>query len=357
MSEKFLQIQVLAGFLEIEPYVLLGILALSTWLFYKFFLQDISDERHRNLHHHFSVLTRHFVLLSVFFISYLAARQVESEVTAAGLIAPYLGLLTFLWGAIVFVKSCRLWVLQYLFLGSMREGVPLLMVNVFTLLLSIAIAFWAASRLFALQLGPLLATSAAFSIILGLALQDTLGNLFAGISLQFDRNFEIGDWLEVVNGVQKAVGQVKEISWRSVLLVGFSDELITIPNRIMAQAQISNFSPPDQPIVRSQVFRLPYAAPLEQARELLERAAAEVAEVRGLPAPFAYVSESAESWMTVKLIYFIDSYGSQFTVGDKVLRKGVEILAKNGIALARPELMITSPESRDERTDRPDRQV
>lgn len=344
MSEKFLQMQVLAGFLEIEPYVLLGILALSTWIFYKFFLQDVSEERHRNLGNHFRVLARHFILLTVFFAVYLAAHRAAGEMPAAERIEPYLGLLAFLWGAIVFVKSCRLWVLQYMFLGSMREGVPLLMVNVFTLLLSIALAFWAASRLFGLQLGPLLATSAAFSIILGLALQDTLGNLFAGISLQFDKNFEIGDWVEVVNGVQKAVGQVKEISWRSVVLVGFSDELITLPNRLMAQAQISNFSPPDQPIVRSQMFRLAYGAPIDQARELLERAAAEVAEVRGLPAPFAYVVESAESWLTVKLIYFIDSYGAQFTIGDKVVRKGVEILAKNGIELARPELKLQSAE-------------
>lgn len=255
-------------------------------------------------------------------------------------VAPYLGFFAFLWGVIVFVRTCRLWVLQYLFLQATREGVPLLIVNVFSLLLSIAIAFWAVSRLFGLQLGPLLATSAAFSIILGLALQDTLGNLFAGISLQFDKNFEIGDWVEVTQGIQKAVGQVKEISWRSVLLVGVSDELITLPNRLMATAQIANFSPPHQPIVRSQVFRLPYSAPLEQAKDLLERAASEISEIRGLPAPHAYVSDSTDSWVTVKLIYFIDSYGAQNVAGDKVLRKGIDILSRHGIELARTQYEI-----------------
>jgi small-conductance mechanosensitive channel len=81
---------------------------------------------------------------------------------------------------------------------------------------------------------------------------------------------------------------------------------------------------------------------MEQVTDLLERAAAEVSEVRGLPAPYAYVQDSAESWMTVKLIYFIDSYGAQFVVGDKVLRKGIEVLGRNGIELARPELRVRS---------------
>ncbi|MBX2986517.1 MAG: mechanosensitive ion channel family protein [Bdellovibrionaceae bacterium] len=339
-TDKFLQVQVLYSFLEAEPYVLLGLLAFSCWLFYYFFLQDVSEERHRNLKRHFQTLTRHFLLLTVFFGLFLFCREGADQLTTLQRLAPYFGFFAFLWGAIVFVKSCRLWVLQYLFMQSMREGVPLLIVNVFSLLLSGAIAFWAVSRLFGLQLGPLVATSAAFSIILGLAMQDTLGNLFAGISLQIDKNFEIGDWVEVVNGIQRCTGQVKEISWRSVLLVGFSDELITVPNRVMAQAQISNFSPPDQPIVRSQLFRLPYGANVDLAKDLLERAAAEISEIRGLPAPLAYVHESTDSWLGVKLIYFLDSYGAQFTVGDKVLRKGVDSLAQNGIQLARTEYII-----------------
>lgn len=340
-SGPFLQVDVLYTFLGLEPYFLLGLLVLSCWLFYKFFLGDLSEERHRNLQGHFRTLSRHFLILSVFFALFVLSHEGASQ-GASGLdrLAPYFGLFAFLWGMILFVKTCRLWVLQYLFLQSTREGVPLLIVNVFSLLLSIALAFWAASRLFGLQLGPLLATSAAFSIILGLALQDTLGNLFAGIALQFDKNFEIGDWVEVTQGLQKTVGQVKEISWRSVLLIGLSDELITLSNRAMATAQIANFSPPDQPIVRSQIFRIPYGAPVEKAIDLLERAASEISEIRGLPAPHAYVHETSDSWLTVKLIYFIDSYGAQYRAGDKVVRKGIDILSQHGIDLARTEYHI-----------------
>jgi small-conductance mechanosensitive channel len=60
----------------------------------------------------------------------------------------------------------------------------------------------------------LVATSAALSIILGLALQETLANVFAGLALILERPFEPGDWIQF--GTR--VGQVKEVSWRAVKL-------------------------------------------------------------------------------------------------------------------------------------------
>ena len=342
MLDKFLQLQTLYSFVDLEPYILLAILVLSNWLIYKVFLRNVSEERHRNIRGHLAQLFRNFVFMSVLFVTFLFIHRGETDFQILMRFSPYIGLLTLAWGAIVFVRSTRLLVLEYLFMGSMQSGVPLLVVNIFSLILSVVLVFWMASKIFGLQLAPLLATSAAFSVILGLALQDTLGNIFAGISLQMDRNYGIGDWLEVTNGPQKAIGQVKEISWRSTVLMGFSDEIITLPNRAVAQSQIANFSPANQPIIRSQFFRIAHDAPIEKAKELLEGACNGIQEVRSLPAPFAYIIETTESWISVKLIYFIDSYGAQFVVGDKVLLKGIEALTENGIDLAQTQLRVQS---------------
>ncbi|KHD88822.1 MAG: hypothetical protein OM95_06790 [Bdellovibrio sp. ArHS] len=335
MAEKFIKIQALYGLLELEPFVLLGCLIAITWVFYKFFLKEASEERHRSIRNHFRTLLRHYIVLSFLFLLFIFLQTSEPQIGTVAKITPYVAIVTFLWGNVVFVKTSRLIVLQYLFLGSMKHGVPLLLVNIFSLLLSIVLLFWGVTHVFGLQVGPLLATSAAASVILGLALQDTLGNLFAGISLQLDRNFEIGDWLEIVSGIQKTTGQVREITWRSTTLVGFSDELITLPNRFMANATISNFSPPETPIVRSQVFRLAYGENVELAKQVLERTVAGIGEIRGIPAPWAYVNESNENWIQIKIIYFLDNYGSQFNVGDKVLIRGIEALRAANLKLAR----------------------
>ncbi|KYG61260.1 mechanosensitive ion channel family protein [Bdellovibrio bacteriovorus] len=335
MAEKFIKIQALYGLLELEPFILLGCLIAITWVFYKFFLKEASEERHRSIRNHFRTLVRHYIVLSFLFLVFIFLQTSEPQIGNVAKVTPYIAIVTFLWGNVVFVKTSRLIVLQYLFLGSMKHGVPLLLVNIFSLILSIVLLFWGVTHVFGLQVGPLLATSAAASVILGLALQDTLGNLFAGISLQLDRNFEIGDWLEIVSGIQKTTGQVREITWRSTTLVGFSDELITLPNRFMANATISNFSPPETPIVRSQVFRLAYGENVELAKQVLERTVAGIGEIRGIPAPWAYVNESNENWIQIKIIYFLDNYGSQFNVGDKVLIRGIEALRAANLKLAR----------------------
>lgn len=340
MPNKFLQTSALYQLLDIESFILITLFGLSAFLFYRFFLKNVTESRHKGIQAHLRNLFQHFILLSIFFALYVLFSQSAGEYKTAQRLLPYMGLLSFVWGAIVFVKTSRLLVLQYLFLGSMKAGVPLLLVNIFSLILSITIAFWSANTLLGLQLTPLIATSAAFSLILGLALQDTLGNLFAGISLQLDKTFEMGDWVEIMNGSNKIVGQVKELSWRSTVLAGFSDESITIPNKLMAQSQVSNFSPDGEPIVRSQIFRVPYGCDYSKACSLLESAASQISDLRGIPSPFAFISETNEHGAFIKLVYFIEDYGRQYRIGDQVQRKGLEILSQNQIPAYRPTYQV-----------------
>jgi small-conductance mechanosensitive channel len=339
MAEKLIKTQNLYSILDPEPYFLLCALLLLAWLFYKLFLKDVSDERHLNLRGHFKNIFHHFLVFSTFFSVYILISQSFPE-SGLGRALPYLGVMTLGWGMIVFVKTCRLIILQYLFLGSMKAGVPVLIVNIFSLILSILLALWSGNQIFGFQVAPLLATSAAFSIILGLAIQDTLGNLFAGISLQVDKSFEIGDWLEVVTGTQKTVGQVKEISWRATMLIGLSDEKITIPNRALASALISNFSTGDQPIVRSQVFKLKYGVDIEHAKQCLIESTKEVKSILTYPEPLALISESNESWISIKLVYFIENYGSQYAIADQVMNSALKYLIANGIEISPSRLEI-----------------
>lgn len=341
MNEKWINLKPLEELLSLEPYLLLGSLLLVTWAFYRFFLIDLSDERHKSLRTAYGNLLRHFIVLSLLLGAFLFLNNAFEDDSPLRRITPYVALLTFAWGAVVFVKTTRTLVLQYLFMGAMKSGVPLIIVNIFSIMLSIVLTFWIISQVFGVNLAPLLATSAAFSLILGFALQDTLGNLFAGISLQVDRSYEIGDWLEIQEGLQKTVGQVKEITWRSTMLAGLSDEVVTLPNRRMANAVLSNFSPPDQPIIRGQNFKLPVGADSAKAIEVLEKVASEIFEIRGIPAPFAYVNEVTENWVQVRLVYFIDSYGAQYAVGDKILRKSLEALERNNLPVAKQRFEVS----------------
>jgi small-conductance mechanosensitive channel len=324
----------LYALIDFEIYIFLLIFTSVGYLFYKLLLKNASPERHQILTNHLKDLSMHALILSVFYFLFNVLYSAEPDLLITKKILPYISTLTYLWGCLLFVKTSRLHVLQYLFLGSMRAGVPVLLVNIFSLLLSIAILFWSASRIFGFQLTPLLATSAAFSIVLGLALQDTLGNLFAGISLQIDKTFEIDDWLEVQNGTVKVTGQVKELTWRSTLLIGFSDEKITLPNKLIASAQVSNFSPENLPIIRSQLFKIDHRADTQFVKDLLFQAVQQVPEVKSKPEPYPFIQEITENWISIKIIYYLDHFGKQFSTGDLVLEKCLQVLKENQIQLA-----------------------
>jgi small-conductance mechanosensitive channel len=199
---------------------------------------------------------------------------------------------------------------------------------------------WIGAEIFNVRLTPLLATSAIFSLVLGLALQDTLGNLFAGVALQFDKPYEIGDWIEIQTGTQKWVGQVYDISWRATVLIAFGEEAITVPNRIMGQAQIANFATKYRPIMRNLLFRLPFDVEISRAKELLIKAAVSVPEIRKTPSPVVIITETTESWINFKLLYFIDNFGLQYRIADYIQSRVLDELRKGGISLAKAQIII-----------------
>lgn len=323
----------LYNLIDFEVFVLLVNFFILTFLFYRFFLKNVTAERHESLKNHFKNIFKYLVLLTALYLIYNLI-SISDDFFIQKKVMPYAGSLVFFLGVFVFIKTFRLMVLQYLFLGSMRAGVPLLLVNIFSLLLSIIIFFASLSKIFGIDLTPILATSAAFSIVLGLALQDTLGNLFAGISLQVDKSFELGDWVEVQNGLVKIIGKVYELSWRSTVLVGLTDEMITLPNKLVASCQISNFSLEKGCIIRSQQFKIKIGTSTEFAKKIIEQELHQIKEIYPHPEPFAYIHELTENWIGIKAIYAIDDYGKQYIIGDQVYEKVLLALKANNIPLA-----------------------
>jgi small-conductance mechanosensitive channel len=83
------------------------------------------------------------------------------------------------------------------------------------------------------DLAGLVAALGLSSIVIGLALQDTLGSIMSGIALLFERPFSVGDWLRVGD----LVGQVIDINWRSVRLQTLEREMVIIPHKLIVTVQ------------------------------------------------------------------------------------------------------------------------
>ncbi len=91
--------------------------------------------------------------------------------------------------------------------------------------------------------GTLIATSGVFAVILGLAMQSTLSDLFSGLALNIGSAYGIGDWLILSNGIE---GKVVETNWRATHLLNGSNDLVVVPNADLAKARLVNLSSPER---------------------------------------------------------------------------------------------------------------
>ena len=96
---------------------------------------------------------------------------------------------------------------------------------------------------FNVPVGTLIATSGAVAIVLGLALQSTLADVFSGISLNLSRPYAVGDWLVLGDGIE---GKVVETNWRATHLLTGANDLVIVPNSDLAKARLTNLSSPEQ---------------------------------------------------------------------------------------------------------------
>lgn len=122
---------------------------------------------------------------------------------------------------------------------------------------------------FRAPIGTLVATSGVVAIIFGLALQNTLGDVFSGIALILGRPFAIGDWIVLGDGTE---GRVIENNWRSTFLLTGAHNVVVLPNSARAKVGLTNLSRPDETHQIALSIRLAADHPPRRIEETVQRA-------------------------------------------------------------------------------------
>ncbi|MBB3916876.1 mechanosensitive ion channel family protein [Rhizobium fabae] len=94
---------------------------------------------------------------------------------------------------------------------------------------------------FAVPVGGLLATSGVIAIVLGLALQSSLSDVFSGVAVGTERPYSPGDLVWVEGGIE---GRVVQVNWRSTHIATLNGDVAIVPNSVMAKARLVNHSLP-----------------------------------------------------------------------------------------------------------------
>ncbi len=181
----------------------------------------------------------------------------------------------------------------------------------------------------------LLTTLGIGSLAVALALQDTLGNFFAGLYLHADRPLRIGDYIRIDTGHE---GIVVHVGWRSTHLRTRANNTVVVPNEKLSKAVITNYSEPDPRASFTLTVTVPYATDLERVERLLleavERARADVPGLLPDPPPAVRLIPGFDATgLKLSLTGWLRMLTDQEQAEDTIRRHILALFRAAGIAL------------------------
>ena len=149
----------------------------------------------------------------------------------------------------------------------------------------------------------LVATSTVVSVILGLALQDTLGNFFAGLSIHIEQPFQILDAIKVAN----TIGRVEAVTWRTTTIRTNDNSTVVFPNSKVAREalEVYRLNNLNRRILRTPA---PYHIAPQKVIPLIRDAVASIPNVAAERTPVVRIGDFADSSVIYEILYWTKDY-------------------------------------------------
>jgi hypothetical protein len=187
---------------------------------------------------------------------------------------------------------------------------------------------------FMLPVAALVTTSGVAIAIIGFALRDMIASLFAGVALNLERPYQIGDWIEVEGS---GVGQVLEVGWLTTRAVTRDGIGIVIPNAKLAAAPFRNYSQPAAAWRDSIAITLDYQLAGERVERILLAAMDAVPQVAAQRQRPDVKIERVDEWGVRWLArYWVSDYGAMPETRYAVQRSVLHHLHHAGIVIPYP---------------------
>ena len=178
----------------------------------------------------------------------------------------------------------------------------------------------------------LLTTSAVSAVVIGFALQDTLGNAFAGLAIQSEKPFNIGHWIRVGD----FEGRVAEVTWRATKLRTKSGNFVVLPNNIVSKEAITNYSEPASPTRLEIEVGASYLAAPTAVKAAIAEAIANAPRALKAPAPDILLVGFADSAMTYRARFWVEDYEKDEAARDEVRSAVYYAFQRHGIEIPWP---------------------
>ena len=222
-------------------------------------------------------LLRTYILpLGALLLLLVQAMQVSGETTPVRVVATVFGFVVL----VLLLSSMNATMFQGAPEGSWRKRIPSIFLDVARFaLIAIGVGIMLA-YIWGANVGGLFTALGVTSIVLGLTLQNSVGQIISGLLVLFEQPFQLGDWIETPT----ARGRVVEVNWRATH-IDTGSGLLIMPNSVLAAASFTNFSRP--PGTHSLSVKTTFAIddPPDDVIAMLNRVAAMLPQLRAGAAP------------------------------------------------------------------------
>ncbi len=196
---------------------------------------------------------------------------------------------------------------------------------------SIVIALFAGLATAVLEDRVFVATAAG-AVVLGLALQDTLGNFFAGLAIQIEKPFSVGHWVRI----RDTDGMVSEISWRATKMRTKAGNFLIVPNSVLSKDTIINYSEPTLETRLDVEVGVSYDAAPNRVKSIILDAIKDEPLISRVVAPDVLLVSFDDSSITYRVRVWTTEFGADDPLRDRIRTAIYYAFHRTGIVIPFP---------------------
>lgn len=233
-------------------------------------------------------------------------------------------------------RSGLLLLFDWLLERRMRIRVPRLARDVVAFVAYLLLTAAILRAMLGLEVTALLATSAVITVVVGLALQETLGTLLAGLSLSSEQRLAAGCWVDV-DGL---VGEVEELGWRSLVLRTTLGERVLVPNSQATRSRLRVLGRGEEPVAVPVELGVAYGADPAKVKQVLEEVANDLPLVVPSPRSRAYVRAFDDSAIRYQVRLWTREPWRETDLRDDFLARAWAALGRAGVEIPFPQQVL-----------------
>ncbi|MEG3841781.1 mechanosensitive ion channel family protein [Microcoleus sp. herbarium14] len=215
--------------------------------------------------------------------------------------------------------------------NTWRARMPKLLIDLARLFLVLVGSAIVLAAVWGADLAGLATGLGVSSIVIGLALQDTLGSVMSGIALLLERPFSVGDWLRI----GEIEGQVIDINWRSVRLLTLERQVIIVPHQFIGKEIIRNYSQPERIYNQRLNIGFSYDTPPNLVKQVLTSTALATQGILAEPEPEIKTTSYDETAIIYEVEFFIENFEDVEQILDRFMTRVWYAAQRNNLTLYR----------------------